>query len=257
VNTDGRMGIGHTLDGINRNLEEIPFDVDLRTDDVVMKIDLIGDEISVSAWRAGDEPVDLPPLAFRDDRLTVGTVGATVFPRDLGSAAYRWMEVAEIVPGDVDTNSVIDIRDLDYLTLAVQQANDGNRYDVNRDGEVNADDRRDWIDRIHPLWLGDSNVDGEFNSADLVTVLQAGEYEDELTANSRWETGDWNGDLEFDSGDFVAALEQGGYGQGARPPLAMAVPEPATATATLLAILAAVVQARRLHRGDRRGGRDE
>lgn len=44
---------------------------------------------------------------------------------------------------------------------------------------------------------GDTNLDGHFNSADLVRVFQAGEYEDQVFANSSWEEGDWNGDGEF------------------------------------------------------------
>ena len=43
--------------------------------------------------------------------------------------------------------------------------------------------------KITPALLGDSNLDGEFNSADLVTVFAAAEYEDGLEANSTWATG--------------------------------------------------------------------
>ena len=58
---------------------------------------------------------------------------------------------------------------------------------------------------------GDANLDGSFDSTDLVVVFQAGEYEDEVTGNSTWEEGDWNGDSEFDSGDLVRAFQAGHY----------------------------------------------
>ncbi|MCA9197451.1 MAG: tandem-95 repeat protein [Planctomycetales bacterium] len=58
---------------------------------------------------------------------------------------------------------------------------------------------------------GDSNRDGIFNSADLVLVFQAGEYEDAIVGNSTWEDGDWNGDGEFNSNDFVFAFEAGTF----------------------------------------------
>ncbi len=62
-----------------------------------------------------------------------------------------------------------------------------------------------------PRIIGDSNLDGIFNEADLVLVLQAGEYEDGIPDNSTWEEGDWNGDGDFDTGDLVLALQAGTY----------------------------------------------
>ncbi len=58
---------------------------------------------------------------------------------------------------------------------------------------------------------GDANRDGIFSSADLVQVMQAGEYEDGIAGNSTWEEGDWNGDGEFDTRDLVMALIEGWY----------------------------------------------
>ena len=58
---------------------------------------------------------------------------------------------------------------------------------------------------------GDANRDGYFNTADLVAVLGAGEYEDAIAHNSTWAEGDWNGDLEFDTLDLVLALQHGLY----------------------------------------------
>ena len=61
-------------------------------------------------------------------------------------------------------------------------------------------------------WIGDANLDGSFDSVDLVEVLQASKYDmDELAG---WSQGDWNRDMRFDRLDIVAALQDGGYGQG-------------------------------------------
>ncbi len=59
--------------------------------------------------------------------------------------------------------------------------------------------------------VGDSNLDGLFDSSDLVTIFQAGEYEDALQDNSTWAEGDWNGDREFTSEDLVLAFQAGSY----------------------------------------------
>jgi hypothetical protein len=58
---------------------------------------------------------------------------------------------------------------------------------------------------------GDANRDGIFNSSDLVLVLAAGQYEDSIAGNSRWEEGDWNGDGDFTTADLVLALSAGNY----------------------------------------------
>ena len=59
--------------------------------------------------------------------------------------------------------------------------------------------------------IGDVNQDGSFDSADLVSVFAAGQFEDSLVGNSIFDTGDWNGDGEFDSADLVSALAAGHY----------------------------------------------
>ena len=64
--------------------------------------------------------------------------------------------------------------------------------------------------------VGDSNLDGIFNSSDLVKVFQAGEYEDGIGDNSSWGEGDWDGDRDFTSSDLVLAFQQGNYSVAAR-----------------------------------------
>lgn len=97
-------------------------------------------------------------------------------------------------------------------------------------------ERADYVHDVLHTWLGDSNFDGEFNSADFVQVFTAGQYEDLIDGNSTWATGDWNGDGDFTSGDFVVAFIDGGYEAGPRL-AAQAVPEPSSAALALLAAI--------------------
>jgi hypothetical protein len=99
---------------------------------------------------------------------------------------------------------------------------------------VNNDDRVAWITDVNGTWIGDSNLDDEFNSGDFVQVFSFGEYEDGIEENSTWATGDWSGDAEFTSGDFVVAFVDGGYEKGQRVET-RAVPEP---SAYLMLVLA-------------------
>jgi hypothetical protein len=64
---------------------------------------------------------------------------------------------------------------------------------------------------------GDSNHDGIFNSADLVLVLAAGKYEDNIANNATFEEGDWNGDGDFTTADLVYAMQAGTYVSAASP----------------------------------------
>ena len=143
--------------------------------------------------------------------------------------------------GDIDANGVLDASDLAFL----QEASHSHfsRYDpfgagelvlhyfgrspldVNDDGKVDELDHRSWVKDVKRTYFGDANLDGEFNSSDLVQVFAANEYEDESRRNSNWSTGDWNGDWEFDSSDLVIAFQDGGYERGPRTVNAVAVPE--------------------------------
>jgi hypothetical protein len=93
-------------------------------------------------------------------------------------------------------------------------------------------------------FFGDSDLDLEFNTGDLVAVFQAGQFEDGVANNSTWATGDWDGDGEFGSGDFILAFQEGGFEQGPRAAVS-AVPEP---NAALLAVIAAIGLMRRARR---------
>jgi hypothetical protein len=65
-----------------------------------------------------------------------------------------------------------------------------------------------WYESMIP---GDANDNGRFDSSDLVTVFQAGEYEDQVPFNSTFEEGDWDGDYDFTTADLVFALAAGRY----------------------------------------------
>jgi hypothetical protein len=130
------------------------------------------------------------------------------------------------VRGDYDRDGLLTAADLD-LQASVGFAMQDLAYDLNGDGVVDFDgDRIEWLHQLKETWVGDSNLDGKFDTQDFVGVLQAGLYETGEQAG--WATGDWNGDLKFDTRDLVVALQEGGYERGVYPGDAAvrAVPEP-------------------------------
>ncbi|MCA9168367.1 MAG: hypothetical protein KDB23_11885 [Planctomycetales bacterium] len=125
--------------------------------------------------------------------------------------------------GDFSGNGELDVADLTLLVEAI--ARNDSAFDLTADSHVDLNDLGIWIRELKHTYHGDSDLDGEFNSADLINVFQAGQYEDDIASNSTWSTGDWNGDGEFTSSDLVLAFQDGGYEQGPREAV-LSVPEP-------------------------------
>ena len=136
------------------------------------------------------------------------------------------------VTGDFNGNGELDAADLDLMALGIVGGD--SQYDLTGDNLTNIDDRRQWINVLKKSYMGDSNLDGQFNSGDLVTVFTTGKFE---TGNlATWSEGDWNGDRLFNSSDFVEAFQGGGYEAGPRAAVS-AVPEPSTFALMLLGLL--------------------
>ena len=112
--------------------------------------------------------------------------------------------------------------DLDLLADAM--ATNDLAFDLNSDGTVDYGDRQYWVETLSNTFIGDSDLNGEFNSSDFVAVFSAAKYE--TGAEATWAEGDWNGDKVFDSSDFVAAFQGAGYENGARDGGLQTVPEP-------------------------------
>jgi uncharacterized protein YjbI with pentapeptide repeats len=190
-----------------------------------------------------------------ENNLSGGDLGATKF--DSRTTYNQWTRFpAAFNPlhegltfqpspiGDFDGNDVLDVADVDLLSTYLSVWLDGvylneefhgrpfsadwldrTMYDVNHDGRITTADQRVWVQELKQTWFGDANLDGEFNSSDLVIVFQAGEYEDSIDDNSGWAEGDWDCDGDFTSKDIVLAFQDGGYERGPRAAVAF-VPEP-------------------------------
>jgi hypothetical protein len=171
---------------------------------------------------------DLADFAIYNEELSAADI-AQIMQDGVGSAG---------VPGDFNANGVLDAPDIDELTGCMSAGCNPAAYDLNADAIVNEADINVWVKDLFNSWIGDADLNGEFNSSDLVTVLASGTYEVDI--NSVWSTGDFNGDGRTNSTDLVAALADGGYELGPRAGVA-AVPEP---TAIVLALLGALLLCR-------------
>lgn len=153
--------------------------------------------------------------------------------------------ISSIIRGDLDHDRMLAAADINLLSSAAAANSILPRYDFNGDSMVDEADVQYWLHDLFGTWMGDVNLDGEFGSADLVNVFQAGKYE--LDVEALWSEGDWNADGRFSTRDLVAAFQDGGYERGPRAAV-QAVPEPSSVVLLALAMSAFVMIPR--DRGD-------
>jgi len=132
-----------------------------------------------------------------------------------GSAPINGLSMILCRPGDLNGDGNMDAEDLAILTSAIKNGPAKNQYDVNFDLAVNFNDVLSWIKCSKGTCIGDANLDGVFDSGDLVQLFQSGLYESNQDAT--WMQGDWNGDCRFDSSDLLVAFQEGCY-EAASPP---------------------------------------
>ena len=143
--------------------------------------------------------------------------------------------------GDFNVDDVLSEEDVNLLSARIRQGYvrplwmSSVTFDVNADRQIDRDDHRFWVKGLAHTWFGDTNLNGEFNSSDMVQVFVSGKYE--IGQPASWSEGDWNGDGIFDSNDMVTAFVDGGYEKGLRTDVA-AVPEPG---ASMLLVIGAVM----------------
>ena len=146
--------------------------------------------------------------------------------------------------GDFNEDGVLNVADIELLAAEIRRGTNDLGFDLNQDASVDEFDRNIWVHDLKNTYYGDADLDGEFNTKDLVAVFQAGEYEDGIDLNSTWDTGDWNGDGDFNSRDLVFAFQDGGFENGPRVAV-QAVPEPEGVLA-LVGILSLLALRRRV-----------
>lgn len=211
-------------------------DLDVVQEDVMLQFDLMGRTLSLWAWRAGDPMPTDPVVWVVDDTLQFGLTTLAV----LGSpstAAFRFVQVDTTsigLPGDFNRNGALDVEDIDLLTAEIQADPPSLEFDLNWDNAVDNEDRVIWVEDLNNTYFGDSNLDGEFDTGDLIEVLSVGKYETQEPAG--WKEGDWDGDGFFGTSDFVLVLALGGYEEGPRNGV-IAVPEPSSGMLACMAVV--------------------
>ena len=156
---------------------------------------------------------------------------------------FQLRKIDASLTGDYNDNGELDAGDLD------PQASEGIgmqdlTYDLNEDGVVDyAGDRVMWLHDLKGTWAGGADLNGLFDTNDMVTVLVAGKYKTGWAAT--WAGGNWNGNSVFDSSDIVNVFIDGGYKIGPYPGDVAVVPEPSRLMLFLVCFVSLIGLARR------------
>lgn len=170
-----------------------------------------------------------PEVHLTEDKIHPNRLGQQLLADLFWEAAFAF---------DFNRSGLLESSDVDFLAEAIRQGSSDMRFDVNRDGIVSDLDRDVWLKQYRRTSYGDTNLDGYFNSLDIVEVLQSGRYETGIQA--AWQSGDWNGDGQFNSGDLVRALADGTYEKNLPAAQSADLPEPSLTYSLLGATLFAL-----------------
>lgn len=227
--------VAYELSGSTELLAEAP--PDLKIADTTVSLTGPDLAISYSAYRDGLD------LQWSGD-LSPGLYTLALESRASGSVIESSStsfvgQFQVVIKGDFNIDCQLTADDIDLLGVAVADGQYDSFYDLDRNKLLELEDQRIWVEELKRTYFGDTDLNGEFNSDDLVAVFQAGEYEDGIPDNSTWAEGDWDGDGEFESSDFVLAFQGGGYELGPRSSTAV-VPEPSGGLLLLYGLFTAI-----------------
>ena len=217
------------LNGVDRTPDMLPGTTGWGTDEQPAKIGGRRADPADSTTHSGAQD----EVAIWLDRVLTAAEATSLYNAAVG--------IANPIQGDFNSSGALDVGDIDALTAASAAGGNEAQYDLNGDTFVNGGDVNIWVKDLKNTWIGDADVNGEFNSSDFVTVFSAGKYE--TGSNAVWSEGDWNANGQFESGDFVAAFADGGYEVGPRAAV-NAVPEPSSLLLTLLGTLGLLARRR-------------
>ena len=88
-------------------------------------------------------------------------------------------------PCDFDGSGVLDVGDIDAMRDAIIANSVDPQFDLNQDGQVDTTDLAILVESPDKFntYMGDANLDDEFNSGDLVLVLASGSYEVDVASD--------------------------------------------------------------------------
>ncbi len=112
---------------------------------------------------------------------------------------------------DFNADGISTLPDLQILCDAVRIGSQEWKYDLDLDDKIGLGDVGWWLEQLYNTSFGDADLNGTFDSQDIILVYQRGRYEEQGVASVTWDEGDWDCDGRFTSSDLVLAFQTGRY----------------------------------------------
>ena len=238
------------IDGLNDftflgGFPVLPFDV--RTDDAVLQLDVIGNEINLWGWKAGDPMPDQPQLTAIDNTYSEGAMRIVNDAENSNIATFRYVHVADSIPTlscDFNGDAFCNVEDIDALIMVIAAGPYDPNFDINGDGSVDLTDRDEWLAAAgaenlpsgNPYLVADFTLDGFVDGTDFIEWNT-----NKFSSTGKWSLADANGDGVTDGQDFIEwntnkfmSSDAGG-----------AVPEPGMSVFLMAALIGLAVVRRR------------
>lgn len=172
---NGDIAIGETHGNSDTTWQQVPTSLDPFVADVVLQLDVEGDEISLTAWEEGQAEPDVPTITHTDDSLTSGSIGVGLSTGNDSRIAFRYFEavtdavapgVTVLQPGDADMNLEFDQLDLVQVQIAGKYLT----------GQPATWGEGDWDGAPGGSVGSPPAGDGQFNMLDVIAALGPGVY---------------------------------------------------------------------------------
>jgi hypothetical protein len=185
--------------------------------------------------QAGENCVSSPGVDSPGVDLLMDAVGQGVGLQNDEYAGRQFLYPYVRVPGDFNADKILTVEDVDLLLAEIGEPAPRSWFDLTGDELVDFDDRDAWAE-LHGTFVGDANLDGQVNAADLNALALSWRADDATS----WEQGDFNGDGFINATDLndLALNWQSGTVQ------ASAAPEPSGGSLLVIAGLGMLMLAR-------------
>lgn len=124
------------------------------------------------------------------------------------------LTISRVIECDLDGDYVCSAADIDFFNAAYRATEP--TIDLDRNGEMDEEDRRYWVEQLMSTKFGDANLDGLVGFDDFVAVANG------FGKSGGWADGDFTGTGFVDFDDFLALADN--YNQS--PQAVSVVPEP-------------------------------
>ena len=206
-------------------------------EDVYLQFDLFGSELSLFAWRVGEDKPSEPSVHVSDG--THSNPGIFGFIKCCGteSSTVQFLQVSNTpisgILGDFNSNELIDAGDIDLLGTAIE-SHDA-IFDLNFDGFVDSGDHTLWVEQIAQTLPGDANLSRQVDFEDFLILAE------NFGQEGGWSVGNFDGLDGVDFPDFLLLSKN----FGAVKSETVSVPEPSNALLASLSAFSVAILLRR------------